>query len=56
MDGLPANPRCGTPVLTLGATLLQRAYRVPAMLTAGINGNGTTISDILPYVNPLARA
>jgi hypothetical protein len=52
-DGPPAHPHCGTaPVLALGATQLQRAYGVPAMLAAGISGAGTTIADIVPYRNP----
>ena len=51
-DGPPAHPHCGAPVLALGATQLQRAYGVPAMLAAGISGAGTTIADIVPYLNP----
>ena len=51
-DGPPAHPHCGGPVLTLSAPQLQRAYGLPAMLAAGINGAGTTIADILPYANP----
>jgi len=31
----PARPRCGGPVLALGAPQLQRAYQVTAMLAAG---------------------
>ena len=49
-DGPPAHPHCGGPVLTLGAAQLLRAYGLPAMLAAGINGTGTT--TILPYANP----
>ena len=52
LDGPPAHPHCGGPVLTLSAPQLQRAYGLPAMLAAGINGAGTTIADILPYANP----
>ena len=52
-DGPPARPHCGgAPVLALGALQVQRAYGVPAMLAAGINGTGTVIADILPYQNP----
>jgi subtilase family serine protease len=36
----------------LGAPQLQRAYGLPAMLAAGINGTGTTIATIVPYGNP----
>jgi subtilase family serine protease len=39
-------------VLALGATQVQRAYGIPAMLAAGINGTGTTIATILPFANP----
>jgi hypothetical protein len=55
-DAPPAHPDCGGPVLVLGATQLQRAYGVPAMLAAGIDGAGTTIADIVPYANPQAAA
>ena len=41
-------------MLALGATGLQCAYGVPAMLAAGINGTGTTIATVLPYANPQA--
>jgi hypothetical protein len=47
----PAHPRCGAPVRALGATQLQRAYGVPAMLAADISGTGTTIAVIVPYAS-----
>jgi len=50
--GRAARPVCGGPVLALGATQLQRACGVPAMLAAGITGTGTTIAVIVPFANP----
>jgi len=47
----PARPRCGGPVLALGASQLQRAYQGTAMLAAG-TGGGTTIADIVPWASP----
>jgi subtilase family serine protease len=38
--------------MLLGATQLQAAYGIPAMLAAGINGGGTVIADMVPYTNP----
>jgi subtilase family serine protease len=52
----PPDARCGGPGLTLGATQLQHAYGIPAMLAAGINGTGTVIADIVPYASPWAAA
>jgi subtilase family serine protease len=50
--GPPARPRCGGPVLALGAPQLQRAYQVTAMLAAGTGGRATTIADIVPWASP----
>ena len=51
-DEAPANPRCGAAVRALGAPQFQRAYGLPAMLAARINGTGTTIAAAVPYASP----